>query len=207
MKRLFRYLSLIFFITSCNIPYYIPESYKHSYKAEIYSFEGILKTNGYYYGEKKDNKNFGGQSIIFFNDGTTTMNIRVTEDKQDVLRGNKLYDNPFGWGTFNIKDGIIISNHVFSYGFGPFFLQSKFKIINDSTLLEIKQNTNDNIKQDTSYLANINKHVYTLSLLKFIPLENKPDSLCWLKEKRWFWCNKEQYKKWKKEQKKKYKNK
>jgi hypothetical protein len=35
----------------------------------------------------------------------------------------------------------------------------------------------------------------------FIPLKEIPPSDCWLKKKRWFWCDKEKYRAWKKERK------
>lgn len=40
----------------------------------------------------------------------------------------------------------------------------------------------------------------------FVPLEEIPLSdYCWLKERRWFWCDKEQYKAWKRENRKRKK--
>ncbi len=194
----------VFILSACSPKYlYMPRKVKDSFtqcydNAEIET-NGKIKLNGYYIGKTSTDK-VVVNSILFFKDGSLAFNVHV---------GGLFYDedrlHKYGtWGTYSVKDDTLTIQTVNHNFFSSFCLEGKYLILNDTTLKELY--TKDLVSK-TVQLNDITKNPYYILPLNFKKKENKPDSLCWLKEKRWFWCNKEQYKKWKKEQKKKYKNK
>jgi hypothetical protein len=159
---------------------------------KIIEIDKLCKINGYYLGKYSTYLNMpGGWTMILYKDGTCAIKI-LAIGQQDVLRGKDLYkiSTAPSWGTYVIKDNIIIST-ILSYSgiHQSNVYEYKYKIINDTTLWRI---SSKRISDGKIWINDSLSNDYILPL-KFISLENKPDSSCKLKEKEWFWCDKQKY--------------
>jgi len=205
LKKNIFFLTFLFLITSCYVEKNIRCDYTQCYNPVLNNIKKYCKTEGFY------NRTKGGGnsafSIMLYEDGTVTCGIKHYLKKREVFRGNDLYriNSVPSWGTYIIKNKYLVVQKIdFSFIGKSNVIEYKIKIVNDTTLwLESSRGLtkrffkiNDSTKNDY------------IPYLRFIPLKNKPDSLCWLKEKKWFWCDKQkykQYKKWLREQKRKRK--
>jgi hypothetical protein len=189
MKNIY-YLLLVVFLSNCYLPRY-KNDYTQCYTANTNPLNSKLKLNGYFYGNFSIDSN-NGYSIMLFQDGTITTNVHLNRGKSDIIRGRELYKNPGGWGTFIIRNNIIISQDFHSSMSSSGLVETSFKIQNDSTLLMLSSKILCGPSSGV-VIYNDPKSKDYIFPLKFIKLENKPDSSCWLKEKKWFWCDKQKY--------------
>jgi hypothetical protein len=206
-----RYLIIFSFIIlccSCIISNEIG-GFSQCYKGQLNGIDELCKINGFYIGKYSTHLNMpGGWSMILFEDGTCVINVLALGQK-DVKRGKDLYkiSTTPSWGTYYIKNNIIISQ-ILSYSamHQSDIYESRYKILNDTTLWQI---SDKRISDGKIWLNDSTSNDYILPM-QFIKLENKPDSSCRLKEKKWFWCNKQKYKEYmaklRNERNKNYKN-
>ena len=119
------------------------------------------------------------------------------------------------WGCYIISGNIIKTQYVTrpsGIGSGYWDLTEEwFKVIDKNTLKSIfrKNVTNSDSKiiydnkttENTQYTRG--HETITLDSAKFIPTPLVPGSDCWLKYKKWFWCDRDKYEEWKKKIEKK----
>ncbi len=199
---------LIYITIGCNIPHSVTNSLSGCYDMKLNNIDSLIKNYGYYYGFFSDER--GGFSLMLYKDGVCVINMAIHSNKigykilkelnayghtikryypDSIKNGKDLYKKQPTptWGLYKINKDIITTELIsYSTLSHSGIIKMQFQIINDSTL------------------KRINSKYADLEYLRFIPLINKPDSLCWLKEKRWFWCDKQkykEYKKWLREQK------
>jgi hypothetical protein len=145
--------------------------------------------------------------FMFYRDGTVIYNffdynnniknyfIRMQSD----IRAKKSFENNFDWGKYIIKgDSILIQWINHPAPLAPTWMANElwFRILDKNKLQFIQCNSLDPLDREGK---SVNHEVQVKYLdAEFVPLEVRPDSNCWLKNKRWFWCDKEKYKAWKK---------
>ena len=151
-------------------------------------------------------------NILFFKDGIIALGFfdyeqqipeYINEIYKRTLQGKKsqFYNYEF-WGKYIIEDGIIkaqLTNRPspLSATWMPFEIWFK---IDDNTTIQLMASRY--LHYTKSYQ---NKSNMDLVILKeddylpanFTPLEIELPSNTWLKNKKWFWCDKKQYKTWK----------
>ena len=71
-------------------------------------------------------------------------------------------------------------------------LEYKLKILNDSTFWKIGCTDLEN----NEYFENDSTKTHYIKALRFKPITTKLNSTCWLKEKKWFWCNEDDWRKY-----------
>ena len=124
-----------------------------------------------------------------------------------------------GSGCFIIKGDTIVAQWISKYTQTKYVLwENTFRILNNTTLLNINSRPLDNIlytgldysisrSQNENDIASNNWIEKTiLDTTVFIPIECTLPSDCWLKKKKWFWCDKEQYYSWKRNRRSQYGN-
>lgn len=163
--------------------------------------------------------------FMFFNDGVFLTQIGdyqypkniqkyFAEVAENTKYGEKdLFYQAFNWGCYRISGDTIKTQYInHSSVFYPDWMLTEewFKVLNRNTLKSIyRQKLYGDYKAQYDFRKNEgNKYTwyeknYTLYPANFVPLSNLPNSDGWLKEKKWFWCNKSDYKSWKSEQRKK----
>ncbi len=153
-------------------------------------------------------------AIIFWADGTAgsiagmAPNLYQSYFDKIIRKGR---DNYFykksSWGNYRIAGDTIKVQYLYV----PLFLslndswsgvENCFRISKKNTLesLPMMSKALDRYYKDTPEAKenrkNAKKEIYT-----FVPVERIPPPNCWLKKKKWFWCNKEDWKEYKKRRK------
>jgi hypothetical protein len=119
-----------------------------------------------------------------------------------------------GKGCFVVNRDTIIAQWISKYTQTNFVAwESKYKILDKNTLLFIgtrplyKVDPLPAIELERKELEEkdfekvFGRKRIVNDTATFVPLKEVPPSDCWLKKKRWFWCDKEEFKKWKKKRK------
>ena len=216
-------LVICFFLTGCVylIPYRSIKKGFDCYEGKSTNLHSLINIQGYYYYndvEKYGNKTFEQQNvIIFFEDGTwcfTVGDYRWLTGENGKKSINtffkKVVDEPnskcakyfYGirnwWGIYTIREDTIIAQETSNTStFTPVFdsFVKMFKIVDCNTLIELYfSSIGDNFptmviseKNENSFEKNKKYH--------FIPTDTLPSSNnLWLKKKKWFWCNEEDWK-------------
>jgi hypothetical protein len=146
-------------------------------------------------------------NIMFFKDGICVANFPNFGDKNDLSLyfkelGNSLviktsfYKIAY-WGKYIISNDTIIVQCVqrpFSSDGAPswYAYEYWYKIIDKNTIQRIYEKPICN-KSEFNYKNSILKNMTYLPA-KFIPIDVLPTSDNWVKKKKWFWCNKEDWK-------------
>lgn len=153
-------------------------------------------------------------NILFFKDGIITLGFfdyeqqipeYINEIYKRTQQGKKSQFYNYGyWGKYIIEDGIIkaqLTNRPspLSATWMPF--EVWFKIDNKNTIQLIASRYLHYTKsyQNKSHMDLVMLTENDYLSAKFTPLEVELPSNAWLKNRKWFWCNKEEYKKWKTE--------
>lgn len=155
-------------------------------------------------------------NIMFWDDGTSVFNfggsphtIQSEFDKiiLKIEKGKKDdFFKKYNWGNYRIVGDTIKVQYIhvpFSLNDYWFGYERSFKIIDKNTLEYLPMMTNSldhNI--DKASLEEMQQNFKRENYFTFIPLERIPPPDCWLKKKKWFWCDNEKWERWKKEQKK-----
>lgn len=137
---------------------------------------------------------------IFYEDGVVIFNFFPDYFQKTKDKPYGFYNRGTQWGSYVISNDTIkalilespggMSWEVDEYG---------FKILNKDTLMRLyhihrghdasKRVIHDYTKETDSYI----------SLTHFTPYDSLPNpNLSWIKRRKWFWCDREEYKAWKK---------
>lgn len=193
-------LGVVFVITmaACVSP-----DIKMRHKVYCYSpttnFNSILQYNGYYEQTIVFEREIGNfkkvidtvyRRMLFYPDGIiiNEFDPKLFESKNRYYVGN--------WGSYIIKDDTIKIHLVFTSvydGFVWYVIKDKY------TLREIVGKIGRDItSNDIKAISKPTNLLYESDFIfrNYYPLPN-PD-LSWIKNKKWFWCNEQEFKKWRK---------
>ena len=230
--KVFGLLLILIYFTSCsvyetiNAPKGVKIPFRDCYNNDINNTNSSFKINGYYetrtyfnmFKDTAEIETFNDSYMVFYKDGTVVTNFWhfnaatvkqylfniVKEEKSNRKNGYYHWND---WGTYKLmNDTIKIMVCEKSRYLNGYNLYVKwYKIINDSTLIDVKYkqlypNTYEIVIDTTHFIGGkINP------LTHFHAFDSIPPSKPWIKNRKWFWCNKEDYKKYKQEQKNKQK--
>ena len=162
-----------------------------------------ISTNGYYEMEYvyNDNSKFNDVvlDIIFFEDGLFYTDVYVTKPNKTTEYIDSIINikddskiNFGGWGYYIIKENTITAKYLYSSMSSVASERGgviyEYKIINKNTLEVIHLKTFDNTTN--IYFNDNDKHV---PVAKFVSAHIPKKPIPWLKEKWWFWCDKEDW--------------
>jgi len=142
----------------------------------------------------------GTSSCIFFNDGTFLSGFRVNYFLGYANSKHGFYNRgPSEWGIYRICHDTIKAQCIES-PCGTSWLESDFwfKIIDRNTIQDLKFRDSTKFTKNEFELYRSYDERTIVSPAKFTALDNLPDpNKAWIKEESWFWCNFDQYAKWK----------
>lgn len=200
---------LICCVSSCvfagkDILYGQPKGFVNDYSEKLNNIDQMIKVDGYYQSDKLSY----GMSLFFmlYRDGTVyRMHTSVVHniDSDLTLPEIQKLTAVNRWGSYQICDSSI---HVQTIGaIEVYYVAHNYilEIINDTTLL-YKPIIRKNAKNETIKVFDYDT---ITTKMHFHPLSNRADSTCWVKSKKWFWKDREAYKKYKKELKERKKQK
>lgn len=197
------------------VPRDIKKSFSNCYSEYNYNIDSLINIDGYYemsyksyYSNPTDSNT---TNFIFFNDGLFYFDRIITEPGVpshyvEFLSSNEVYkyNNNLRfncWGNYIIKDDTIIAQFINN----PSMLTAtwsaseyKFKVINKTTIELILMKSIPN--QD--YYSPVPNKKRETSIAKFIPLDIIEEPNPWIKRKKWFWNEKEEWKKYRQNLKK-----
>lgn len=188
----------------CGIPKHVKESFTYCFDNKYSGLDALINLEGFYYaiGEADSNKNDPEKSqleaYIFYTNGFATTKFAVgwlqsdIDDKYGFFGKYELiYDTIKVQFLSSPRDMLIGKHEVW------------FKIIDKNTLRmlyygdgkNVKNSDLENFKLNPFYQKHGTKYV-------FYPLSKVPDiSKTYIINRKWFWCDKEKYKQWKKNHK------
>jgi hypothetical protein len=187
--RIAIYILCCFSLSGCKI-WVAPKGRldgKYCYEPNDKRFENKINFDGYFKFNSSSNEitNY----LIFYRDGLFLYHI----DTSSKI-GNS-------WGAYIISGDTIKAQYRAPPGSMTNVKTERwFKIIDKNTLEHIfsKAYTPITSRDIVEYQKSNKKK--DIPLIKFEPYSNLPDpNTAWIKSYQWFWCDKEQYKKWKKE--------
>ncbi len=158
------------------------------YDSKHTGIDSLINLDGYYklpfvYQEKDTVIH----NILLFTDGLFLYNFDLEYYQESKANAYGFYNRGgVDWGVYKLTNDTIYVQTVESPG-GMSWLQSEmmFRIIDSVTLERLQLDLNDNSMR---YLP-----------AKFVAYADIPDpNKSWIMNKKWFWCNEEAYKKWKK---------
>ncbi|WP_199120770.1 hypothetical protein [Pedobacter sp. ASV28] len=153
-----------------------------------------FSSNGYYQFEQVLDYRIGNTVKGEWEPKTSRFKVNMVFYPDGIFLFSYDVKNGFGfWGSYYVQKDTIYVQYLNPPGsMSNGLTQKKYKIIDYNTL-ELLDN------RDKSDLPEGDK------MAKFIAYDALPDpSKSWLKNKSWFWCNREEFKKWKAGQKENY---
>ena len=198
---------LVCCVSSCvfagkDILYGQPNGFVNEYSEKINDIEQMIKVDGYYQSDRLSH----GMSLFFmlYRDGTIyRIHTSVVHniDSYLTLPDNQSWKNR--WGSYQICDSNIYVQTIEPIEWYYVTHNYILEIINDTTLL-YKPIIHKNAKDETIKVFDYDT---ITTKMYFHPLPNRMDSTCWVKNKKWFWKDKDAYKAYKKELKERKKQK
>jgi len=188
------FIIILFILSFSCSPRYTPlsldisSSFTQCYTGSVTEINPLIRYDGYYVG-KSSKHGMEIFSVAFYRDGLAVFNVHggnYFEEDRLCKWGT--------WGTYSIMDDIITTQLIIHNTFSSCCLESRYLIINDTVLQKLytKDLVNKTITTNNPF-----QDRYLLPLY-FKSQESKPDSECWLKEKHWFWCDRQKYREYKK---------
>ncbi len=218
MKKLrFTFLILLGLISCLTMPKYIKNRFSNCYNGEytridsLINIEGIYSmasVNSYFIYNKQSKRVLRIDTnyvyFIFWPDGMFLFNLlnsNLTENQnnlQDINRINGFLYRNFYWGSYKIQNDTIIAqyfNNPYPYiGKKHYAYEIQFKVVDRNTLSRIIARPLFRTDNEAYYEAQKNK-IYMDA--KFYHLHQLPYSDGWIKKRRWFWCDKLEWKAYK----------
>ena len=225
MKKL-RYIFFSLFFISCfaHMPRYLKKNFTYCYEKKCTNIDTLIHIAGYFresiLGEndligkvydvsKPDTMGF--MNFILYKNGMCVFGFHNYEDSLSVLfkelqknKNDYFYKGgPVYWGCYQIYRDTIklqVTNHP-SFMAPWMVYEEWYKIIDRNTLQPIAykrldidfDDKNKTIQQ--MIILNPQKHLPAT----FFPVKEKPESkYSWILKRKWFWCDKKQFKEWKK---------
>lgn len=208
-----RYLLFIILLSSCaqkGLPDYVSDKFTYCFDGKDTGIESLININGYYV-IAQPFSNFGYNSsdtsyfnLMFYSNGVCIINFFPSDGRQIVDNKyipqyfKKIIDNPefaLGfykyerWGRYIVEGDTIKAQCIYRprkgettkiWGVNEIW----YKIINDTTIIEIPSIQLENTK--TKHLSDYKKRKYLPA--QFVPLSERPTPDCWLIKEDWFWC-------------------
>jgi hypothetical protein len=107
----------------------------------------------------------------------------------------------YRWGLYELKGDTIMAQFI-DRPYPPDIFYSylvMYKVIDRHTIQEIY---NKKVLPPKELEPDYREKPFLYKFYNFIPIEKLPSSDCWLKDEKWFWCNEEDWKEYKRQTKK-----
>jgi hypothetical protein len=153
--------------------------------------------------------------MMFFEDGTCVYEIVGFDSSEkyelffDEIVANpkrqESFSNSYYWGLYRINHDTLSMtciDHI-SFGYPPWVLKKFTYLIQDKkTIKRLKEKryaTDVSFGEVKTYETDYNDFYISSNdttffyPAHFIPLDKLPNSDCWLKKNKWFWCDEEKY--------------
>ena len=203
---------IIFFLlllTSCSTYHKKSKSYfTYCYDGVYTGLDTLLNLNGFYelelsfYDEKGSLKSSTKRPIVFFSDGSfvyeSWLIYMERNGYQQSYPGE--YDG-YGWGVYKIYNDTIWTQNFAVSSTTSSCRKFVFRVLDKNSIECIFESSNIidiSLKDIEDYLSN--KETIKFGKANFVEWENLPcKSYSKIMKKKWFWCDKEAYMKWKNE--------
>ena len=200
---------LICSVSSCvfagkDILYGHPKGFVNNYSGSTNNLDQMIKMDGYYQADVPWSGDMLSITFMLYRDGSIYNPLKTYPgskiDPDLTLPYNQSWKRR--WGSYQICDSNIYVQTIEQIEWYYVTHNFIFEIINDTILLYkpiIRKNAkNETIKVFDYFTGTAEFH--------FHPFTNRMDSTCWVKNKKWFWKDKDAYKAYKNELKERKKH-
>ena len=198
-----------------NVPKSVKREFTYCYDDKDIRIDSLINVKGYYSFNQKyplpyDQRLRVGiiyeSEVLFKKDGTITWSSSgdIDQEIKKIKNGKKSWFYEYGfWGKYIIEGDTIkaqITNHPspLSATWMPFEVWFKVVSRDHIQLIASRYLYYDKVHQDKSRMNLVELEEEEYLSAKFKSLDVELPSKTWLKKKKWFWCEEEQYKEWKK---------
>ena len=188
IKNILLILSMIF-MSSCYVYHKSTiNKLELCYNGTYSGIDTLIDIKGYYkmdlnYSDEKEKIN---NTVVFYDDGMFLFNPSL-----EYMRMNSINLDDSGggqWGNYKLSNDTIIGQYITLSANTSTCKNVYYKIIDKHTIQRIK----------TIYHYNNKTVKINYSEAYFVPFDNLPKpNKSRIKGKKWFWCNEEDYNKWK----------
>lgn len=198
-KKALIFLSILSLFMNCNyylfLPKHIKKGIKYCYNDLYTGLDSLIDINGYYY-PISDNINEYPLSpvYIFYGKGFVYVNPYFEYLIRDKFK-NIWFSDVGNYVLYG--DTIRIQYITPPGGMSRGIVEIWFKIVNRTTLLKIYQGSGEEVNPDS--LPPLNSYLDKKFVLHSKDIRNNPNK-SWIIKRKWFWCDKQAYKKWKNKQ-------
>ncbi len=189
MKNLFIALSCLAFQSCYVVSNQTRKEFDYCYAEEKTNIAELIDIKGYYQINIELENSKRSEAIIFLEDGiyieTPSIEFLANADKDGLW-------NKTGYriGIYKISADTISAQYIYVGSATSGCEMVKYKILDSNTIRPIYYGNCDNPSK--AFLDSVK-----VSEAKFFPYKDLPNSdILWIKNKVWFWCDKEAYKKW-----------
>jgi hypothetical protein len=194
---------LIILISSCYTSKYIRDSFngaKYCFYPQNKVSDSMIRTNGYYQFKeiRESYHRFTVNNKWTYKIDTQYINIVFYKDGLFINDYNNIYKVGF-WGKYIIDNDIIktlVMNESGDMSGG--LRETWFKLINKDSLVFLCLKPDGKMTNEDVKLYQLRTNKRNIIFNKFFPNDSIPDAnKSWIKQKKWFWCNENEYKLWK----------
>lgn len=164
--------------------------------------ENMIRTDGYYliiFGRRDTDPKYLEHFCLFYKDGTAIFyyDHEYFLDAKDRYFG--FYNRGTQWGSYEIKEDTVRMLVIESPGSTSWLPTEYILKIEDQNSIRLLYTKNPYTPEKGVIANYLTDEVYGSMPGRFIPESNLPDpDMSWLKRRKWYWCNEEEYKTWKK---------
>lgn len=158
------------------------------YTGNLSGLDSIIRVDGYY---KNDAYN---EIVVFYRDGTAAI-TSINDRMKSLKEINEKIPFYAGWGSYKLKGDIIQVQTVERAPTVYTDIYNRlFRISSDTSIVWLNSE-----RESSFWNAESGQDLFLDSLILYYhpDTEGRPDSICWLKDKSWFWENRSQYKEYK----------
>ena len=196
LKIVYMLCALMLISSSC-VPRRIKNSFIGCFDGMPTGLDTLLDLSGAFVASKTDGIDTECRFLIFYNDGMVVhygawgsedccIHVQrvVCQINTSAERGQIFWEGEvfYRWGLYKIENDIITVQFVWRQSILLGYHSSivRYRVIDRHTIEEVLFGE-------------------TVRTFHFLPIENLPSSENWLKSQRWFWCDREQYRRHRRE--------
>jgi len=187
------------------------KSFTHCYQEKDTGIDSLLDNYGFFRSmfifksykgyQAIEYQDTGYINIVFFNDGFFLYNFDIRYFNETKNKRNGFYNKGGAeWGLYIIDNDTIKAQTIETPGMSWLKTEWWFKIIDKNTIEYLYSKTNAPITIEDIFNKQKKEDLTQIVFpYQFVSNRDLPDSdKSWIKKKKWFWCNKERYRDWKK---------
>ncbi len=214
MKKVILLFTIIILLKGCTffwVPFNVQEDFTYCYhNKNITGLDSLIKVDGIYFlNNSTSNKNSLSEvavgdlypNYVFYENGFCSANVpSIWFLEGETIKSSYIHGST--WGLYRVSGDTIKAQYIPQPGgMSIAKIERWFLIENETSIKQLYLKYHDPITsmEVKKYLKDTLKQFYYLDDFSFVHLDSMPEpQKSWIIKKKWFWCDKEEYKTFKK---------